>query len=105
MKKGAGSVPDDVKIPKLAVSYAPPLPRGLQGPPRTGRTCETCYFAYLAPKQAQGGCFIVQGAIHRGGSCILWNYTGTVPLNFESGPQIAKRLRDLEPFLVRMHRR
>ena len=105
MKHGAGSVPEDVKIPKLAVAYQPPLPKGLSTPRGRGRTCSTCFWSFFAPGAEQGGCFVVAGPIHRQSYCHLWNYTGVLNLNFEDGEKLAARLRALEPYLTRAHRR
>lgn len=105
MKQGTGSIPDEPKVPKLAVAYQPPLPKGLSAGWRRGRTCSTCYYAAFLVGEPQGTCFVVQGAIHRESTCLLWNHTGILRLDFEAPQKLAARLRALEPHLTRVHRR
>lgn len=105
MKRGTGSVPDELKVPKEAAGYLPPLPRGLSAGWRRGRICSTCYFGCFLLAQPQGSCFVVKGAIHRESVCLLWNATGTLHFAHEAPEQLAVRLRVLEPFLTRVHRR
>jgi hypothetical protein len=101
MKKGAGSVPEHLKLSKEAAGYSV-LPRGMRPPPGVGVQCGTCRFGYRPRGSEVGGCLVVEGVIARHGWCRLWTNSGLEALDFYSGRHLSDLMARLEPYLKRI---
>ncbi len=102
MKRGAGTVPGGLKLPKADVGYHPPLPTGMRPHHGQGVRCGICRFSYRPRGSETWRCLIVEGLIHVHGWCPLWNRDGTLDLDYFSGREIGLMLRPLMPFLRRI---